>query len=68
MTVFGSRREGWRPDRPDAYAEPFIPVLWVRVLELLGRVPKGSTGKFLEDGSLTRLTDPSALRHLRRCG
>ena len=52
MTVFGSRREGWRPDRPDAYAEPFIPVLWVRVMELLGRVSKGSTGKFLEDGSL----------------
>ena len=23
--VFGSRREGWRPDLPDACAEPFIP-------------------------------------------
>jgi hypothetical protein len=50
--VFGSRREGWRPDLPDACAEPFIPLLWLQVLELLGRVPKGSTAKFLEDGTL----------------
>ena len=47
--VFGIRREGWRPDLPDACAEPFIPMLWIQVLELLGRVPKGSTTKFLED-------------------
>jgi hypothetical protein len=50
--VFGSRREGWRPDLPDACAEPFIPVLWLQVLELLGRVPRGSTARFLEDGTL----------------
>jgi hypothetical protein len=50
--VFGSRREGWRPDLPDACAEPFIPMLWLQVLELLGRVPAGSTAKFLEDGTL----------------
>jgi hypothetical protein len=50
--VFGSCREGWRPELPDACAEPFIPVLWLQVLELLGRVPKGSTAKFLEDGTL----------------
>jgi hypothetical protein len=50
--VFGSRREGWHPDLPDACAEPFIPLLWLQVLELLGRAPKGSTAKFLEDGSL----------------
>jgi hypothetical protein len=50
--VFGSRREGWRPDLPDACTEPFIPVLWLLVLELLGRVPQGSTAKFLEDGTL----------------
>jgi hypothetical protein len=50
--VFGSRREGWRSDLPDACADPFIPVLWLQVLELLGRVPKGSTAKFLEDGTL----------------
>jgi hypothetical protein len=50
--IFGSGREGWRPDLPDACAEPFIPVLWLRVLELLGRVPPGSTSQFLEDGTL----------------
>ena len=50
--VFGSRRQGWRPDLPDAHAEPFIPVLWLQVLELLGRVPKGSTERFREDGTL----------------
>ena len=50
--VFGSRREGWRPDLPDACAEPFIPLLWLQVLELLRRVPEGSTARFLEDGTL----------------
>ena len=50
--VFGSRRDGWRPDLPDACAEPFIPVLWLQVLELLGRVPKGSTSRFREDGAV----------------
>jgi hypothetical protein len=50
--LFGSGREGWRPDLPDACAEPFIPVLWLHVLELLGRVPKGSTARFREDGTL----------------
>jgi hypothetical protein len=50
--VFGSRRVGWRPDLPDAHAEPFIPVLWLQVLELLGRVPDGSTARFLNDGTL----------------
>lgn len=50
--VFGTRREGWRPDLPGAHNEPFIPVLWLQVLELLGRVPKGSTARFLEDGTL----------------
>jgi hypothetical protein len=50
--VFGSLREGWHPNLPEARAEPFIPLLWLQVLELLGRVPKGSTAKFLEDGTL----------------
>jgi hypothetical protein len=50
--VFGTRRGDWRPDLPDACAEPFIPVLWLQVLELLGRVPRGSTARFLEDGTL----------------
>ena len=50
--VFGSTREGWRPDLPDACREPFVPLLWIKVLELLGRVPQGSTARFLEDGTL----------------
>jgi hypothetical protein len=50
--VFGSTREGWRPDLPDACKEPFIPLLWLKVLELLDRVPQGSTARFLEDGTL----------------
>jgi hypothetical protein len=49
--VFGSTREGWRPDLPDACKEPFIPLLWLKVLELLDRVPQGSTARFLEDGT-----------------
>jgi hypothetical protein len=50
--VFGSTREGWHPDLPDACHEPFIPLLWIQILELLGRVPEGSTARFLEDGTL----------------
>jgi hypothetical protein len=50
--VFGTRRQDWWPDLPDACHEPFIPVLWLQVLELLGRVPRGSTAKFREDGTL----------------
>ena len=50
--VFGARRESWRPDLPDAYDEPFIPLLWLQVLELLGRVPEGSTAQFLDEGIL----------------
>jgi hypothetical protein len=50
--VFGSTREGWRPDLPDACKEPFVPLLWLKIQELLGRVPEGSTARFLEDGTL----------------
>ena len=50
--VFGISRAGWRPDLPDACREPFIPLLWVKVHELLGRVPAGSTARFIEDGTL----------------
>lgn len=50
--VFGSTREGWRPDMPDACAESFIPLLWLKIHELLGRVPEGSTDRFLQDGTL----------------
>jgi hypothetical protein len=50
--LFGSTREGWHPDLPDACKEPFVPLLWLEILELLGRVPEGSTARFLEDGTL----------------
>jgi hypothetical protein len=50
--VFGVSREGWRPDLPDACHEPFIPLLWLKVHELLGRVPQGSTARFVQDGTL----------------
>jgi hypothetical protein len=50
--VFCSTREGWRPDLPDACKEPFVPLLWLKIQELLGRVPQGSTARFLEDGTL----------------
>jgi hypothetical protein len=51
--VFGTSREGWHPDLPDdAGHQPFIPLLWIRVLELLGRVPEGSTARFVRDGTL----------------
>jgi len=50
--VFGVSRAGWRPDLPDACREPFIPLLWLKVHELLGHVPKGSTARFVQDGTL----------------
>jgi hypothetical protein len=50
--VFGSTRDGWRPDLPDACSEPFVPLLWLKIHELLGRVPEGSTTRFLKDGTL----------------
>jgi hypothetical protein len=50
--VFGVSRAGWRPDLPDACHQPFIPLLWVKVHELLGRVPQGSTARFIQDGTL----------------
>src|SRR5918995_7462442 len=50
--VFGSTRAGWHPDLPDACKEPFVPLLWLKILELLGRVPEGSTARFLADGTL----------------
>jgi hypothetical protein len=50
--VFGSTREGWHPDLPDACKEPFVPLLWLKIHELLGRVPAGSTARFLQDGTL----------------
>jgi hypothetical protein len=50
--TFGTPRTGWCPDLPDACAEPSVPLLWLQVLELLGRVPRGSTARFCKDGTL----------------
>jgi hypothetical protein len=50
--VFGVTRAGWRSDLPDACREPFIPLLWVKLHELLGGVPQGSTARFAKDGTL----------------
>jgi hypothetical protein len=50
--VFGTSRAGWHPDLPDACKQPFIPLLWVEVHELLGRVPEGSTARFVKHGTL----------------
>jgi hypothetical protein len=50
--VFGTSREDWRPDLSDACHEPFVPLLWLKVHELLGRVPEGSTTRFVKDGTL----------------
>ena len=58
--VFGVSRADWRPDVPDALQQPFIPLLWLKVHELLGRVPEGSTARFIEDGTLP--TDATVYR------
>jgi hypothetical protein len=50
--VFGASRAGWRPDLPDACRQPLVPLLWLKVHELLGRVPAGSTARFVQDGTL----------------
>jgi hypothetical protein len=43
--VFGATGE------PAARHQTVVPLLWLRILELLGRVPEGSTARFLEDGT-----------------
>jgi hypothetical protein len=58
--VFGVTRAGWRPVLPDACHEPFIPLLWLKLHELLGRVPAGCTARFVEDGTLPDETQGSA--------
>ena len=62
--VFGTSGEGWRPDLPDACHEAFIPLLWLKVHELLGRMPEGSTARFVQDGTLPGETrhDPTVYR------
>jgi hypothetical protein len=50
--VFGVSRAVRRPDLSDTHCEPLIPLLWVKVHELLGRVREGSTARFVQDGTL----------------
>ena len=56
--VFGTSRQSWRADLPDACSEPFIPLLWLKIHELLGRVPRGSTARFCKDGTFGRRHPP----------
>jgi hypothetical protein len=58
--VFGVSRAGWRADLPEACREPFIPLLWLKVHELLGHVPAGSTARFIQDGTLS--AEPAVYR------
>jgi hypothetical protein len=37
---------------PSTRHQTVVPLLWLQVLELLGRVPEGSTARFLENGAL----------------
>jgi hypothetical protein len=37
---------------PAARHQTVVPLLWLQVLDLLGRVPQGSTTRFLKDGIL----------------
>jgi hypothetical protein len=60
--VFGVSRAGWHPDLPDACRESFIPLLWVKVHELLGRVPAGSTARFAKGGTLPGESQRSTYR------
>jgi hypothetical protein len=50
--VFGATRSDWRPELADACKEPFVPLLWLKIHELLGRVPEASTARFVKDGTL----------------
>ncbi len=61
--VFGVSRAGWRADLADACHEPFIPLLWVKLHELLGRVPEGSTAQFIQDGTLPGQAQGDATGH-----
>jgi hypothetical protein len=42
--VFGTSREGWARDLPDAFSEPVIALPWSRMRELLGRAEEGRSG------------------------
>jgi hypothetical protein len=44
---FFSSDPQWRPDSPDAFAEPIGFIPWVHIHEILGRLPSGSTADYL---------------------
>jgi hypothetical protein len=61
--VFGTSRAGWHPDLAGGCKEPFIPLLWVKVHELLGCVLVGSTARFVQDGTLPGEAQAGATAH-----
>ena len=71
--MFGSSREDWSPDQPDAFAEPLIVIPWVQVLDLLvmdntcwilGEVTHGESGDFA-DGSFLGAEDLTGIRFIQ---
>ncbi len=44
---FFSSDPQWRPDAPDAFAQPIGVIPWVHIHEILGRLPEGSTADYL---------------------
>ncbi|MGE0252904.1 MAG: hypothetical protein AB7G80_02320 [Dongiaceae bacterium] len=52
--LIGSERDGWHPDLPDAFSNGLVMIPWVQILELLKRVPDGTTGVFLEGKTATK--------------
>jgi hypothetical protein len=53
-TIVGLNEDGLfgATGEPAARHRTVVPLLWLQVLEILGRVPQGSTARFLEDGVL----------------
>jgi hypothetical protein len=53
-TILGLNEDGifGTTGEPAAGHETLVPLLWLQVLELLGRVPEGSTPRFLQHGAL----------------
>lgn len=50
---FGSRDKGWCPEDAEK-KKPIQFIPWVQILELLGRVPDGTTGDFMIASSPAR--------------
>jgi hypothetical protein len=53
-TIVGLNEDGLfgATGEPAARHQTVVPLLWLQVLELLGRVPAGSTARFIQDGTL----------------